>query len=182
MNKLQKIEINQYRGLKNMTLDKLSRINVLIGDNNSGKTSVLEAIQLLSNPFSGSLLIDIVFHRLRMIRIGSDKHMGEILKWIFPQVNNEHQPIELSLQKDDKQIPVSFKLMEQEFIDIDLLKKSQGAHYTTTSGLPIRFEQQVSVKISSKEEIVQLGEKIPMDEKTYKCIFKATQIIHGDDF
>ena len=43
------IVINGYRGLKNIKLKDLERINVLIGENNSGKTSVLEAIQLFSS-------------------------------------------------------------------------------------------------------------------------------------
>ena len=43
------IEINGYRGLKNIRLKELERINVLIGENNSGKTSVLEAIQLFGS-------------------------------------------------------------------------------------------------------------------------------------
>ena len=37
------------RGLNNIKLKELERINVLIGENNSGKTSVLEAIQLFSS-------------------------------------------------------------------------------------------------------------------------------------
>lgn len=44
-----KIEINSYRGLNNIQLDNLELINVLVGDNNSGKTSVLEAIQLFAD-------------------------------------------------------------------------------------------------------------------------------------
>ena len=43
------IEIKSYRGLRNIKLTDLERINVLIGENNSGKTSVLEAIQLFGN-------------------------------------------------------------------------------------------------------------------------------------
>lgn len=41
-----KINIKSYRGLKNINLNGLGRINVIVGTNNSGKTSILEAIQL----------------------------------------------------------------------------------------------------------------------------------------
>lgn len=43
------IRIESYRGLRNIELTDLGQINVLVGENNSGKTSVLEAIQLFEN-------------------------------------------------------------------------------------------------------------------------------------
>lgn len=46
----QTIDIKAYRGLKNITLQNLSRVNILVGENNTGKTSILEAIQLLREP------------------------------------------------------------------------------------------------------------------------------------
>ncbi len=42
--------IGGFRGLKNLSIRGLKRVNVLLGDNNSGKTSVLEAIEILKNP------------------------------------------------------------------------------------------------------------------------------------
>ena len=41
------IEINQFRGIKQLTVSDFSNINLIVGDNNSGKTTFLEAIQLL---------------------------------------------------------------------------------------------------------------------------------------
>lgn len=43
------LEIESYRGLKNVVLSELGRINIIIGENNSGKTSILEAVQLFDN-------------------------------------------------------------------------------------------------------------------------------------
>lgn len=43
------ISINGYRGLKGIQLNDLGHINVIVGANNSGKTSVLEAIQLFES-------------------------------------------------------------------------------------------------------------------------------------
>lgn len=40
------IRIRGYRGLSEFSISPLGRINLLVGANNSGKTSVLEAIQL----------------------------------------------------------------------------------------------------------------------------------------
>jgi len=42
------IRIQNFRGLKDLTIEKLGRVNLLVGANNVGKTSVLEAIWLLT--------------------------------------------------------------------------------------------------------------------------------------
>ena len=44
---IRSIEINQFRGIKKLTVSDFSNINLIVGDNNSGKTTFLEAIQLL---------------------------------------------------------------------------------------------------------------------------------------
>lgn len=43
------ITVSNFRRLKNVTLKKLNRINIFAGCNNSGKTTVLEAVYLLAN-------------------------------------------------------------------------------------------------------------------------------------
>lgn len=50
MTYLNSLYINKFRAIKNLELKHLSRINILVGDNNCGKTSVLEAISLFQNP------------------------------------------------------------------------------------------------------------------------------------
>lgn len=47
------LEITSFRGIDHLKIDDLSRVNVFLGQNNSGKSSVLEAIAMLmgmSNP------------------------------------------------------------------------------------------------------------------------------------
>lgn len=44
---IKSIEINQFRGIKKLNISNFSDINLIVGDNNSGKTTFLEAIQLL---------------------------------------------------------------------------------------------------------------------------------------
>lgn len=47
---IENLHISSYRGIKKLELNDLGAVNVLVGDNNVGKTSVLEAIQLLCAP------------------------------------------------------------------------------------------------------------------------------------
>ena len=51
------LRISAFRGIKDLDLENLNHINIISGDNNSGKTSILEAINLLKNPLS---LYDVV--------------------------------------------------------------------------------------------------------------------------
>lgn len=46
------LNIETYRGIKNLKLDGFTGINILTGDNNCGKTSVLELLRTLNNPVS----------------------------------------------------------------------------------------------------------------------------------
>lgn len=43
---ISKLVIERFRGIKNLKMENLNSINLLVGDNNCGKTSVLEAVQL----------------------------------------------------------------------------------------------------------------------------------------
>lgn len=56
-NNLSQIEVSTYKGIKNLKLDNLGKINIITGNNNSGKTSFLEAIMMLAKP---SDLYDII--------------------------------------------------------------------------------------------------------------------------
>ena len=51
-NYISRLHIKSFRGIKDLVLDDLQPINILTGDNNSGKNSVLEVIQSFENPGS----------------------------------------------------------------------------------------------------------------------------------
>jgi len=60
---ISRLNISAFRGVRELELDNLSRINVLIGANNSGKTSVLEVIRLMSQPDNIGTLMQVAFLR-----------------------------------------------------------------------------------------------------------------------
>jgi len=77
-----RVAIDHFRGLRKLELDGLGRFNILVGGNNSGKTSVLEAMSLLCNPLEP-------FEWLAMVRRRDFGRLDETkiqsLRWCFPQ-------------------------------------------------------------------------------------------------
>ncbi|BAU64000.1 hypothetical protein STA3757_13690 [Stanieria sp. NIES-3757] len=60
---LRTIRIQNFRGFQSFELNNLGRVNLLVGTNNSGKTSVLEAIQLLCSRNNLEPLRDVMIGR-----------------------------------------------------------------------------------------------------------------------
>lgn len=60
---LKQIKIENFRCFKSFELNQLGRVNLLVGKNNSGKTSILEAIQLLCSDAENQLIKQIMINR-----------------------------------------------------------------------------------------------------------------------
>ena len=52
MNHIKSLNIQSYRGIQNLQLQNFSLVNIFTGDNNTGKTSVLEILRTLKSPLS----------------------------------------------------------------------------------------------------------------------------------
>ncbi|MGK7943639.1 MAG: ATP/GTP-binding protein [Microcystaceae cyanobacterium] len=60
---LTSLQIENFRGFRSFQLSNLGKINLLVGSNNSGKTSILEAIYFLDSPNNIKSLLDILDYR-----------------------------------------------------------------------------------------------------------------------
>ncbi|ACL06559.1 ATP-binding protein [Desulfatibacillum aliphaticivorans] len=60
---LKNLDIGAFRGMKNVRLDDLPPFSVIVGDNNAGKSSVLEAAALLLRPFDLSQWFNVARQR-----------------------------------------------------------------------------------------------------------------------
>lgn len=76
-----RIRIEAFRGLTGVDLSGLTRVNLIVGANNTGKTTVLEAIQLLCEPLSMRTL-------MASARGRTQNELGEgrleSFRWMFP--------------------------------------------------------------------------------------------------
>jgi ABC-type Na+ transport system ATPase subunit NatA len=94
------IHIGAFRNLVDFRLVDCGSVNILVGGNNSGKTSVLEALLLLSDPLRSSQwidatqlrrtwpLVDTMERQYRSPRLGA-------ISWLFPRRESVLQPIRL---------------------------------------------------------------------------------------
>lgn len=61
--RLESLTIRGFRGFRDLTVDHLSRVNLFVGKNNSGKTSIVEAVQLYFSGVDRSQLIQLLVNR-----------------------------------------------------------------------------------------------------------------------
>ncbi|MBD1877553.1 AAA family ATPase [Coleofasciculus sp. FACHB-T130] len=76
---LRDLTIQNYRCFKDFYIDGLARVNLLVGMNNSGKTSLLEAVCLLVNQNSPSLLLDLLDKRGEFAEQLFIRESGEVI-------------------------------------------------------------------------------------------------------
>lgn len=91
----ERLEIERYRGLNNVILPELGRINMIIGENNSGKTSILEAIQLFDNSNVLENVISIARKREAQVIFGGRNRLQpfDMLLYSFSMHDNEEKEI-----------------------------------------------------------------------------------------
>ena len=58
--------VERYRGIEGLTLDAPGRVNLIVGVNNAGKTSLLEAIHLLAHQSDERAVLDTIHWRSRV--------------------------------------------------------------------------------------------------------------------
>lgn len=111
--------IQQYRGIKNASFENLSDVNVFVGENNIGKTSILEAIKLASNPLSKIEYVQVA--RMRERHLGSRTSLPQSLTWLYPLEGNtkKREEILLNYESSGYQYSIESFMTEQEYETIN---------------------------------------------------------------
>ncbi len=166
--KFDELLISNFRGIDRAELKELKSVNLIVGQNNSGKTSILEAIFLLSGMSNPELLQ--IINDTRGVQLKNDNDF----KYIFNNLNLK-QPISLSgivsgikrsakifFYKDNKQSINPFMSPSDSFRAELLSLQNQ---IKDIDGLKISFknddEDEQDVYISLKNHSIELS-------KTYK--------------
>jgi recombinational DNA repair ATPase RecF len=78
------LQIDCFRGLRDLSFESLSRINVVTGFNNSGKTTVLEALYLL---FANREQIQTYPNVFRSAQTDQAERYEHFWRWLLPDGN-----------------------------------------------------------------------------------------------
>jgi len=115
VNHIDKFEIGQFRGLRNLKIEGLSQINLLVGGNNSGKTSVLEALSIFCDPLNWRTWRNP--NSARELLGGFSGVDSQV--WLFPQgVVNKPSDCEIYLSASGKLSLKTVSAQYEEFTEI----------------------------------------------------------------
>lgn len=134
----QSLHIQGYRRFKDYRLENLARVNLLVGDNNSGKTSVLEAVQLLALSDAHAAFTAVAQRRGEEVYRSSDRSQDEG-RW-YPTVANCFSDYELEIGKS-----IRIKTADEALrLHIDLVEITEAKSHRLIGRLPgfmaVRFE------------------------------------------
>src|SRR5688572_23980086 len=85
---IERLRVEAFRGIQQIELNDLRGINLLFGPNNSGKSTILEAIALFSRPLDLRQWLEVIQSR-DPGRIDENRLIS--LRWCFPQFNTRLQ-------------------------------------------------------------------------------------------
>lgn len=90
-----KIDIESYRGIENLRIEKLKQINLIVGDNNCGKTSVLEAMELFRSSADMANIYRIARQRESLSLLSSNSIFDSFI-CMFPKKNDNQLRLSIS--------------------------------------------------------------------------------------
>ena len=123
---LENITIHQFRGLKELELKDLGQINLFVGVNNSGKTSVLEALSIYCDPLDLRVWLSVARKREEFFSSSRTPPL-EALKWLFDKDTSQTGTIIIS--GDGKLVSEKMKAVYEEIEEIVLAKGTQTTFF-----------------------------------------------------
>lgn len=152
MNILNSIQIKNFRGFDNLDIDGFSQINLFIGRNNSGKSSVLEAIFLLmgmSNPILSNNI-----NRMRGLNIKT----ADELKYLFYKLDFSNYPEFRASFLDNTQRclklkPIYGEINSSEADNMDLVNEDVSIYASTSSPKVKGIESMFSLQSEQLDKV-----------------------------
>ena len=136
--------IENFRGIENFEITDLKTVNVLVGKNNCGKTSILEALFLLGGMSNNSLSITI--NHLREIPIFRIEDFDTLFK-------DSKKPIIMRgiIHNTDRFLEIKFSSQEEQFMNIKQNTLSDGvSSFKDSKKLTYTFSQNQDVEYKSE--------------------------------
>ncbi len=154
--KISSLAIQRFRSLKDLKIEGMGRVNLITGKNNTGKSSVLEAIRILASEASPYVISDI----LRFREEDADESMESFFRFSslflgFPQFSASINPI-LIISTGQRAMNISigagWYVEERDETGLRrVLKKQQGLFGEEEEGAP-----GLVIKTEGKSRILSL--------------------------
>ena len=153
---IKSLKIDNFRGLYNLTLDNLAQVNVFVGANNSGKTSVLEAVKLLGAPDDMGQVVRIALQRAQASAESKRRNIVNYVLSIFQKTTD------IDSQQDYYHIKLGINVKSQDYI--------YEADGTVGEAVDSTGETKGTLDIAIKTSV---------DGK--KANYRSVQIVNGED-
>ena len=169
---LESIKIHQFRGLRDLELKDIGRINLLVGINNSGKTSVLEALSIYCQPLDIKVWLNTARQREQDYRTSRTPSF-EALQWLFnhdsPFSSVEPKTGIISISGSGsfavKRMTATYKEMERMALSDKRRTRVSGEDTTRLDkGLDLKVELETGQLNSLNNEETNLTENYPLWE------------------
>ncbi|MGN4768670.1 AAA family ATPase [Bacillus thuringiensis] len=189
-NKITSMEVVSFRGIQNLKVENLGGINIVTGNNNSGKTSFLEAMMMLSVPES---LLNII--RVARLRESGKLYMPmlrnrllsfQVFSYLF---NKKSEGLNLLINGNygSSRITLSIegefqKLLLDEFMIKDLLSNSRysKSRYKEIESLDEEVETFIGKHSYSVNDIIDEKKELFFNKYILDEILRNNRRIHNN--
>lgn len=168
--KLQRLTVENYRSLRNVSVERLGRLNLITGQNNVGKTSLLEAVRLWASRTDISALLEIIDARdesampdrgLNVDRRDENSLQGCLYLFSdYPSIDNICNPIKISSGECSLTVSIPAKESFSGFTPVESLEGLQTSRYlelrtdnpeqTVRVGLPSYYRARFSNHLTGR--------------------------------
>ncbi|VEP11306.1 conserved hypothetical protein [Hyella patelloides LEGE 07179] len=174
---LSNLTIKNYRCFEDFHIDSLEQVNLFVGNNNSGKTSLLEAIYLLINLHDKEqTLIEIIYNRNRDFI--SNKHFYYQITNLFNRYQPNKSRIKANL--DCRKIILDFSIKAGVQINLSFETREQGdnADFRFKEQIPLMNNYCLEVQFTDINNDLWIRKEISPYILVYKNNLSFTQMLY----
>ena len=158
---ISKLAVEKFRGINNLKVDNLNRVNLFVGDNNCGKTSVMEALQLFRTSELLGNIYSIARQRESIFWMNSNSlyenficmfpHDGSKLEIKISGICNGKE-MEYDIQGKEEQMLIDVKELDKFFV-------MENAEWLAQDSKIEKFEGMISYKNGeiTKEQPIEIN-------------------------
>ena len=164
MDGFKNIEIQNFRGIDQLKVDDFSRVNVFLGQNNSGKSTVLEAIHMLGEISNPEML-----QNLNLIRTKNFYPTFSDVSYLFHNIDVKNAPKFMAEQFDGNKLKLRLN-MSYTFDEKEMMSQSNPMN----GGLPV---SETKVYFNTLEMNFETTEQGVVKRRQSSIIFKPDGLL-----